>query len=265
MRQFFLIGCSILVSWALHAREIPFCKEEPFQAGERIEMAILYKWGAINTEVAQASMVLEQEENGYHATMAARTAPFFDVFYRIRENFQSRFSLKGFRPMEAIRDTYENGYTATNHYIYDWDAGIIRAELSFRGSAPECKEIPLKSLSFDMVTLVYYIRNLDWGMVEAGQVCQLPFAIDNDVFNISITCRGQENLKVRRMGRFRAMRLSCSVVAGVLFEGDQEIQVWFSDDDNHLPLAVMVPLKMGTMWAWLKRCENLKNPITAKL
>ena len=260
-----LIALAVLLSLALHAQGLPLVEESVFQDGEVVSMSVMFKWGAINTEVAQASLTLEQETDCYHATLAARTAPFFDVFYKIRENFQSRFSLKDFRPMEAIRDTYESGYTATNHFIYDWETGVIRAEVSYRGGAPEYKEIPLKNSAFDIVTIIYYLRNLDWDQARAGQVCQVPFAIDDDVFNLNITYKGKENMKVRKMGRFRTRHLSCSVVAGVLFEGDQELEVWLSDDDNHLPLAVMVPLKVGTVWAWLKSTEGLKYDLTAKL
>ena len=254
-----------LFSLALGAQGIPVCKEVPFQAGERVSMGVTFKWGAINTEVAQALLTLDEEENCYHATMAARTAPFFDVFYKIRENFQSRFAVEDFRPMEAIRDTYESGYTATNHFIYDWEAGFIRAEVSYRGAPPEYMEIPLESFSYDIVTIVYYLRNLDWAKAETDQVCEAPFAIDDDVFNIYVTYRGKEKLKVRKMGYYRAMRLSCTLVAGVLFEGDQELQVWLSDDDNRMPLAVMVPLKMGTLWAWFKGAEGAKFPMTSKM
>lgn len=265
MRKFVLIACFMaLFSLALGAQGIPVCKEVPFQAGERISMGVTFKWGAINAEVAQAYLLLEQEEDCYHATMAARTAPFFEVFYKIRENFQSRFAVDDFRPMEAIRDTYESGYTATNHFIYDWDAGFIRAEVSYRGAAPEYKEIPLENFAFDIVTLFYYLRNQDWTQAEDGQACYVPFAIDDEVFSVRITYQGKEKLKVRKMGVYRGIHLSCTVVAGVLFTGEQELQVWLSDDDNRVPLALMVPLKVGTLWAWFKGAEGLKFPMEAK-
>ena len=99
-----LTACTALLSLALSAQGLPLMEESVFQDGEVVSMSVMFKWGAINTEVAQASLTLEQETDCYHATLAARTAPFFDVFYKIRENFQSRFALEDFRPMEAIRD-----------------------------------------------------------------------------------------------------------------------------------------------------------------
>jgi len=260
----------MLVSLALSAQGIPLCKEEPFQAGEHVYMGIMYKWGAVNTEVAQARLILEGVPYGqdsvqvYHSECLVKTAPFFDVFYRMREHFQSWFVPQEHRPLEAIRDTYQNSYTAANHYIYDWEAGIIRADVAFNGQPPAWKDIPVQGMSYDIVTLIYHLRSLDWRQAGMGQSVEVPFAIDDEVYKIHVTYWGQEEFRVRKKGKFRALRFSCSLVAGAIFEGNQEMLVWFSDDDNHLPLAVMVPLKMGTMWAWLKGWEGLKFPLTAK-
>lgn len=261
----------MLVSLALSAQGIPLCKEAPFEAGESVQMGIMFKWGAVNTEVGQARLGLEEVPFGpdsarvYHAACVVKSAPFFDLFFKMREHFQTWFTPDEIRPLEAVRDTYENGYTAANHFVYDWEAGIIRADVAYNGQAPERKEMPVKGLSNDLVSLIYYLRGLDWEKADAGSPVRVPFAIDDKVYEVKVTYLGPEVLKVRKQGKFRALRFSCTVVAGALFEGDKELQAWFSDDANHLPLAVMVPLRMGTVWAWLKGWEGLKNEMEAKL
>ncbi len=259
MRKLLLSAYILLVSLALSAQGIPLCKETPFRSGEHIEMGIMYKWGAVNTEVGRARLDLETVPYGEdstlvnHATCVIRSAPFFDVFFKMRENFQTWFTVGSHRPLEAIRDTFENGYTAANHYIYDWPRQVIRADVAYRGAPSEHKEIAMKGMSYDIVSLIYYLRTLDWRRAEVGKPVIVPFAIDDSVFEVKVTYWGQEEFKVRRLGKYKALRFSCTVVAGALFAGDQELQVWFSDDERHLPLGVMVPLKMGTMWGWLKK------------
>ena len=249
MKKLLLIGCTLLLSLTLCAQEV-----------ENITMGIMYKWGIVNTEVAQASLTLEKAgADKFHGRMAVKSAPFFDVFYKMRENFQSWFMAEDFRPMEFIRDTYEGGYTATNHYIYDWKAGVIHSEVCYNKKEPEKLEIPLQGMSYDLVTLVYYLRSIDWVQTPVDEPRIVPFAIDDTIFQVKVTYRGQERITVRRKGKYDALRFSCTVVAGALFPGDQELQVWFSDDDHHIPLAIMVPLKMGTMWAWLKTWEDHRN------
>lgn len=246
----------MLLSLTLWAQGLPLCQEAPFKAGENIRMGVVFKWGAVNTEVALATLSLEsvsyKSDTLYHAVCAARTASFFDTFYKIRENFQSWFARDSFNPVEAVRDTYESGYTAKNHFFYDWEAGIIRAEVSYNGNPPQQKQIPMTGASYDIVSLIYSLRNVDWERVPRLKEFNVPFAIDDQVYPLTVTYYGPEVLKVRKLGKKNALRFSCTVVAGVLFEGDQQLQVWFSDDEHHIPLAVMVPLKMGTLWAWLK-------------
>lgn len=262
MRKLILSALPLLLSLALGAQGLPACGEAPFQAGERINMGIMFKWGAVNTEVAQASLKLEavpyKADTVYHATCAVKSASFFDVFYKMRENFQTWFTIGEIRPLEASRNTLQNSYTATNHYIYDWPAKVIRADVCFDGGDLQQKNLKMKGMSYDIVSLIYHLRNVDWKSAQEGKTYTVPFAIDDAVSELCVTYYGPEVLKVRKLGKKKAIRFSCTVVAGALFEGDQEMQVWFSADDSRIPLAVMVPLKMGTMWGWLKSCEGIK-------
>ena len=226
MRRLLLFAGTLFLSLGLWAQNLPLCQEAPFKAGENIRMGVMFKWGAVNTEVALTTLSLEtvpyKTDSLYHAVCSARTAPFFDVFYKIRENFQSWFTRDDYHPVEAVRDTYESGYTAKNHFIYDWDAGIIRADVSYNGNPSQQKQIPMTGASYDIVSLVYSLRNVDWGRVPNRQAFDVPFAIDDQVYPLTVTYYGPETLKVRKLGKMNALRFSCTVVAGVLFEGDQQ-------------------------------------------
>jgi hypothetical protein len=98
-----------------------------------------------------------------------------------------------------------------------------------------------------------------------GKSYPLSFAIDDAVFNVKLNFKGVETVKVRRLGKIRARHFSCSVVQGAMFEGDQELHFWLSDDENSLPVAVMVPLRIGAVWVYLKSYDHLKNPFSARL
>ena len=264
MRKFVLIACMALFSLALGAQGIPVCKEVPFQDGEKIEMVLMYKWGLVNTEVGSVYTTLEQDADVFRASCLLRTAPFFDAFYKMRENFQGVFTVDGHRPLEATRDTYQNGYTANNHFRFDWDAGVVHAQTSYNGKDPDYNDFSLEGLPRDVVTLIFHFRNMDFSHSKAGDQAFVPCIVDDELITLRVTCQGKDDIKVRRQGRFHANRFSCTVVSGHIFEGDQEVQVWVSDDDNHLPLAIMLPLRMGTMWVWLRKTENLKNEITSR-
>ena len=271
MRKLFItIGYLLLGSlWIASAQEPCFDipENKPFRSGEDLHFSVMYKWGAVNTEVAGAHIQLDsmrfQGTTVYHTDFTVKSAPFFDLFFKMREHFQSWFTPEDLRPLRFSRDTYEGGYTATNLYRYDWPAGVIHADLNFNGNGLQQMDIPLEGCAYDLPALIYSLRTLDMEGMKAGERKPLRFAIDDAVFDIRITCRGVETLKVRRVGKVQVHHFSCSVVSGEMFEGDQELQVWFSADKNKIPVAVMAPLRVGAVWCWIKRYDQLKNPFTA--
>lgn len=228
----------------------------PFRDGERFTMSLMFKWGAVNTEVAQADIRLDsllyRDESAYHVNCFVKTAPFFEVFFKMREDFHSWFRTSDLRPLKFTRDTYEGGYTATNLYLYDWPAGVIHANVNFEGKGPQVLDIPLHEGVFDLPSLIYYFRTLDMDSFSRGDRFPFTFAIDDDVYDIVLTYYGKERLNVRKKGKMDAVHFSCSVVTGAMFEGNQEVQMWFSDDARRIPLAIMVPLRWGSIRGWIK-------------
>ena len=108
-----------------------------YKAGERLEYVLHYKWGAINSDVARASVKLDSTMlNGvpvFHSSVFGKTAKFYDMFFKVREDFQSWFTRDGVIPMRFVRDSREGGYYSKNVYRYMWDPegdeGHIQAEI----------------------------------------------------------------------------------------------------------------------------------------
>lgn len=247
---------------------IPFAQDPAFTPGEVLNFGVSYKWGAVNTEVAQAKLVLEEttlgRERVLHSDVTARTAPFFDVFFKIREHFEGWFQIGTLRPEKCIRDTHEGTYAAYNLYSYDWDAREIHAFVEMSDKGKMNLDIPLVDCICDVPSLVYFVRQADLSQMEQGKRYGLNFAIDDTVFHIYLTKMGTETVKVKGLGKVRCQRLNCSVVQGAVFEGDQEVKIWLSDDANRLPVSFWAPLRVGAMRGSLKSYENLRYEFSAR-
>lgn len=227
----------------------------------------MYKWGAINTEVGTAQLRVYSDSlkgvEAFHLDCRAWTDPFFDRFYKIREELHSWVRACDLRPLRFTRSTYEGGYTASNDFNYDWEAGLIRADVVFGEKGPQQLEIPIEEGDLDLISLLYYFRCLPPESYEPGAVTKVRFAIDDSVFDVYVRSNGIENIKIRRKGRMNVWHLSCSVVQGALFEGDEHLHLWLSADENRIPVAAKVPLKVGAVQAWLVSYDGLKNPFTS--
>ena len=246
-------------------------KPYPFRGGESASYYLLFKWGLVNTEVGNARFQLDsvqfEGQDAYHISFKGQSAPFFDIFYKIREDFHSWVRTEDLRPISYTRDTYEGGYTATNLFTYDWSAKEIKADVKYGDKERQFLSIPLKEKVYDLPALIYQVRTLDFANMKPGQKTTFRFAIDDDIYSVNITFKGKGQLKARRLGNMETYRVACSLVSGAVFEGNEDLLVWFTADGHCVPVAVKAPLRVGTVWAWLseyKYCHaTTSNPFTS--
>ena len=240
---------------------------EPFQSGEKIVFNISYNWHAVQTDVAKGTLTMGQEtlngEKVWHTSMAMQTAPFFDVFFKIRERFDSWFALKGVEPRKFLRDSREGDYHAINDYIYDRPAGVIHANLEYWDKDKSTVDIPYGDCTYDVTALFYFARRMDFRNMKNGAVHKISIAIDKDVLQVNLTYRGKENKWVKGIGTIAAHKVGISLKKGDVFEGNEDAIIWFSDDDNRVPVAFMAPLKVGAMNGRLASYEGLAHEFTS--
>ena len=242
---------------------------EPFKAGEKIVFNISYNWHAVQTDVAKGTLSVGQEtlngEKVWHTSMAMQTAPFFDVFFKIRENFDSWFALKGVEPRKFLRDSREGDYHAINNYVYDRKAGVIHANLEYWDKDKQTVDIPYGDCTYDVTALFYFARRMDFENMKPGTVHRISIAIDKDVLQVNLTYRGKENKYVRGVGTIASHKVGISLKKGDVFEGNEDAIIWFSDDDNRIPVAFMAPLKVGAMNGRLASYSGLAHEFTSLL
>ena len=242
---------------------------DPWKSGEKIVFNISYNWHAVQTDVAKGTLTMNQEPlNGepvWHTSMAMQTAPFFDVFFKIREKFDSWFALKGVEPRKFYRDTREGDYHAINDYIYDRKEGVIHMNLQYRDQEMESLDIPYGDCTYDVTALFYFARRMDFEKMTPGTAQKISIAIDKDVLQVNLTYRGKEKKWVKGVGTIAAHKIGISLKKGDVFEGNEDAILWFSDDDNRIPVAFMAPLKVGAMNGRLASYEGLAHDFTSLL
>ena len=242
-----------------------------YKGGERLHFTLSYELGAIHTDIATANLSLdEQVFNGqdvFHVAVDGRTIKIYDFFFKIREDFQSWFTRDGLRPLKFTRDTHEGRYHATNEYVYNWDAAepYIAADVysSSRGKGRRQLELPLDPCTMDLPALFFYARNMDMDIVESGKKYPMTFAIDDEVFHVYFVLYGRETLDVKGLGKVRTIKFAAKLVAGEIFNGETDMIIWVSDDENRVPVCFKAPIRVGAGSGRLQGYSGLKHPFTA--
>lgn len=245
--------------------------ELAYQAGERLHFTLRYEWGAIRSDVATATVTLDSltfnGQDAFHVKVDGRTTKFYDIFFKIREDFQAWFTRDGLRPLKFTRDTYEGRYHATNEYIYDWNAAEphIAADVysSSKGKGRKQLNLPLDPCTFDLPALFFYARNMNFDVVEPGRKYPMTFAIDDEIYHVYFILHGRETIDVKGLGKVRTIKFAAKLVAGEIFTGETDMMIWVSDDENRVPVCFEAPILVGVGAGRLQEYSGLKHPFTA--
>ena len=247
-------------------------KDLAYKVGENLEFVIHYKWGAINSDVAKAYVKLDTTTlNGvpvFHCSVNGRTARFYDMFFKVREDFQSWFTREGVVPVKFYRDSREGNYWSTNRYDYMWnpeESRHIRAEIETSRRPVRTEEIPLAGCTYDLPSLFYMARNMNFSKVKPNVKYPMTFAIDDDIYNVYFIWLGKEKKYIKGIGTVQTMKFAAKLIAGDVFGSGQDMFVWITEDDNRIPVYFEAPLRVGTASGRLSGWKNLKYPFDSRI
>ena len=238
-----------------------------FKGGEKLGFTIHYTWGMINSDVGTAEIELsELDYNGtpaYHCEVSGKTTRLFDLFFKVREDFNSWFTCDGLRPLKFTRDSHEGKYVSTNSYIYDPEKALIYADAYSTTHGQRNVELPWDKCTYDLPSLFFLARNMNLGVVTPEVRYPMTFAIDDDVFNVHFIYYGRETITVKGLGQVKVLRFGARLLAGEVFKSDTDMDIYISDDKNRLPVYFEAPLLVGKASGRMNTYSGLAHPFSA--
>ena len=237
----------------------------PYKDGESLTYVVTYRWAAINTEVGEAVTNLSYSDGMFHSIITGKTYKFYDIIFKVREHFESKFYEDPIRPHYFYRNTLEGKYRIKNTFHFEKDTNLIRATIQKYDRPPVDSLLTGSGNTMDIPSLFYKVRTIDFDSIPVGEQQPISFAIDDDVYNFYYIYKGKEVKKVKGLGTFNTLKFAVRLVAGSVFTGKDEMTVWVTDDQNKVPVMFESPIIVGKVQGRLASFKNLKAPLTSKI
>ncbi len=266
MRSF--VGNMILTLLLLAVWGLPVYGQKadlPYVHGESLTYVVNYTWGAIDTDVGEAVTNLKYEDGMFHSVITGQTYKFYDIIFKVREFFESKFYEDPIRPHYFYRNTQEGKYRIKNTFHFNDQTNEIHSTIQKYDRTPVDTLLPGTGNTYDIPSLFYKVRCVDFDSVAIGEKQPISFAIDDDIYNFWYIYMGKEVKKIKGLGTFNTLKFAVRLVAGSVFTGKDDMYIWVTDDENKVPLLFESPIIVGRVRGRLKEYTNLKGELTSKI
>lgn len=236
----FLTGAS-----ALTALELP---------DEVLHYSIMYKWGLINKEAGTATLALSKKGDEYHSQMAARTVPWADKIYRVRDTLKSVMMAPSCKPLEYIKRTHEGNTNKADILRYSRSGNNVTVsahrERWKKNGTMTTSDTVLHGLppAVDMLSVFYYMRHLDFATMKPGDKVLFDLFSGRKVERLTITYSGQRKIMLNNKTRNTYEVTFTFTHNGK--ESDAPMYAWISADQLRIPLKLEGQLPFGKVQAF---------------
>ena len=234
-----------------------------FDAGEKMTHKVFYNWNFIWMSAGESTaQVIGINDQQHLIDIKGRTYKSFDWFYKIRDHYTSTIKKETLTPSSSMRYIEEGKYTLYDKVNFNTKNNKAT---SIRGKSKETAKtasFDVDACMHDLVSMVYYLRNVDFSDLEIGDELPMQIFMDRKTWNIQIRYEGRKIVKVKDKGKYLVNKVTTRISAGELFDENSYVSVYISTDKNQVPLLVKLELSVGSIQVVLKDYKNLKHPFS---
>jgi len=239
-----------------------------FQKGEKLLYKVYYDSfvtgeviaGECEFEIQKDTRVIAKR-NTMHIIVKGVTKGAFNLFYKVRDRYETFLDEEAIVPWLFIRRVDEGGYIIEqdvnfNHYNNTTQFKNLKKKTSNTSSIPPHTQ--------DILSSIYYMRTIDFTDAKEGDSYPVTFTLDDTVYTTKVFYMGKETLKTS-MGTFNTFKVKPMVLTGNVFKDPFPMMLWVTDDENKIPVFAKSQILVGSIKMELISYKGLRNPMKSKI
>lgn len=218
---------------------------------ERLNYVVTYKWGLIQKDAGTATLELKNHGNNYLISLMARSKPWADKIYQVRDTLLGTVEKNGFKPLTYTKIAHEDGKYSRDDLTYSYNGNTVdghakRIKINKKGEVSRNeKKLSATGRTFDMLSVFYFLRTIDYSHLDAGKEVVATVFSGSKAEKLTIKCEGVETIKLRDKSKREAYHIKFRFTTEGQKKSSDDIDAWISTDSRHIPLLVEGSLPVG--------------------
>ncbi len=254
--KIYLVVFAIMISTSIAFAQ----KKQAFKVGEMLKYQLHYGF------IRGGEGILTIRESEYEGRIVnnlylnAKTIGLASTLYLVDDTYQSFTDVETNWPYKSIRNIHENRYKHYSTQLFDH---YSRPDSSICISSKTGKIVVVKGCQ-DILSSVYYLRSI---MVDRKPQPNERFIVEtyftDEKFSLVVRFKGYEKIKTK-FGTIECMKFMPEVITGRVFKSKDDMAVWFSNDNNFIPIRIKFDIFVGSVYCDLIDYKGLLYPIRFK-
>ncbi len=232
------------ISLSLSANEISF-------NNEKVNYKVMYKWGLVNKQAGTATLTITNKGDNYITKLTARSDPWADKFYTVRDTLNGIIKKAGFLPMFYEKKAHEGGefkhdivkYSRSGNKVLGYCTRIKRDEDEAKGTKKE-HIISTTGTTVDMLSVYYYMRALNYNSMKKNQVMKLTIFSGKRKELLTIKYHGTENVAYDNKS-YNCYHISFTFTSDGGKKTSDDMDAWITTDSKRIPVKLEGVLPVG--------------------
>ena len=223
-------------------------KDLAFKNQERCTYKINY--GLINA--GKAELFIKEKDQYFEIIGRGKSNLFVDLFFKVRDEYKSHIHKKTLLPNYFYRYIIEGNDTIFQEYTFNHKSKMVMTQ---KGA------FDILGNTQDLLSSFFYYRSLNSKTLTKKNSFYVNLFIDEKNYKMNVSYLGNEIIKTP-LGNIRCLKFSPKVIVGRMFNHEDDLNIWISDDKNHILVKVEMKILVGSINAKLESVENIKFPLS---
>ncbi len=240
-------------------------KNTSFKAGEKLSYDVFFNLGFINIKLADVVLWIEQETYNNKDVLIykniSKTVKKYKWVIEVDDYYASYVEKSTMKVLKHVQKTIVDNYHTNHDYQFDHIKKKLYITIENSKTKRYCDTLNLKPYLHDLLSAVYYSRNIKYDKLRINQKVQLPVLLDTAFHNIYYRYLGKETIEIRKEKKINCVKLKPLLVETSIFKSGEKMTAWLSDDNNKLPILMESELWIGRISVRITEFEGLRHSV----
>lgn len=246
------------------AQELPQLPDKKIQPGELLTYKVTYGIFTVGEAKIETNSTIHFLNNTpcYKIDITGKTTGALGLVAKVDDKWGAYLNTRNLLPVKSYRIVRENNYKRDEMSFFDHTNKQVRYHRYNYNtkSFNEAEHLSFQQTVRDLIGGYHYLRQIDYTHLQAGDTIHMFGFFENEFYNFDILYKGKEVIKTQ-FGKVPALKLVPVMPNNKVFDGENSITLWISDDANRIPLKAEANMFVGKAGCEIIAHENLKQPL----